>query len=561
MPGNSRHVFWQGRYLPAAIGALIIAALAIALYVPHLNNALVFDDHGLFTNLSVYDYAQRIFDFRPRTFPYFTLGLIQVETNSIAANRIFSLVLHIACAWMLFALLNALLRQAMSSQTSNSAEKEQAKIKSLVLSFVTATWFAIHPVAVYGAGYLVQRTILFATLFALLSLWFYQRAFAQKRRADVITAALFYSIAVFSKEHAVMLPLAAIALSSLYDGTLREKANSAGLYLLLCLPAAAMAVLAAKSVVGTAYEPYVSEVIPQVQGISLLNQKWGPWFVSALMQMGFLLDYLYYWIFPDVQSMSADMRIDFVHLWHSPWPYIKVALFFGCFIGALYCLRRGGRTALFGCGLIYSGFLFLTELVSVRFQEPFVLYRSYLWAPGFAMMILAVLGWIRWQLFLAGFVLIAPVLFISAQDRLDSLKNERTVWEDAANKLSTPNLPGADRIYYNRGGERFKLGLLSEAMKDLNKVVALNPNAFQGYLGRGMIYLKRGAYSRALIEFNHSLSIKPDFGFALYRRGLALEGLGKHSEALDSYAQAEKQGDALAKLRLTYLKNNFNQDK
>jgi tetratricopeptide (TPR) repeat protein len=546
----------MNRYPLRVLGAFAIAILCSVLYLPFLSNALVFDDHNLFTNLVVYDYAQTPFDFRPRTFPYFTLGIIQVLIGSIEAQRITSLILHFFCALMLFVLLAALLKQALQqSETNFGSDVNAITTKASVLAFAGAAWFAIHPVAVYGAGYLAQRTILFATLFSLLSLWFYRRAFVERRTADTITAALFYSAAIFSKEHAVMLPLVAVALTSLYGGEFRTNVKRACLYLLLCLPAALTAILAAKGVVATSYEPYVGEVATQIHGISLLEKSWGPWFVSTILQASAFFDYFYYWVIPDVRSISADMRIDFAQNWTSGWLFAKAALFVACPFAALFCLLRGGRTALFGCGLLYSWLLYLTELSTVRFQEPFVLYRSYLWAPGFAIMLLGLLSRMRWQRTLVVCAITTPVFFILSHDRLQSFVSERTIWEDAAAKLSSPNVPGADRIYYNRGGERFKLGQMESAMDDLNRVVTLNPLAFQGYLGRGLIYLKTGDNPRALSELDKSLAINPKFGFAHYRRGVALERLGRLDEALVAYAAAEKTGDFLAKMRRRSLTN------
>lgn len=177
---------------------LSVATLTGFLYWPFLSNGLIFDDHGLFLNGAVYDFAQVIFDLRPRTFPYFTLGFVKVLNSGLEANRIFSLAIHILCTWLLYLLLFALLKQTLYF-SSKSDELQQTDTHIIVVPFFCVTWFAIHPIAVYGAGYLAQRTILFATLFSLLSVWFFCRAFAKNRAIDIVTAALFYSIAVFSK--------------------------------------------------------------------------------------------------------------------------------------------------------------------------------------------------------------------------------------------------------------------------------------------------------------------------------------------------------------------------
>ncbi|MBS0307597.1 MAG: hypothetical protein JSS58_01380, partial [Proteobacteria bacterium] len=405
------------RYRLPVLCALIIALLATLLYAPFFHNAPVFDDAGLYNNLTVYDFAHTPFG-RPRTFPYFTIGLIQVLFGSIEANRIVSLALHILCSWMLFALLIALQRQAFPlSNPATDADKQQS-IKITIIAFLGATWFALNPVAVYGAGYLVQRTILFATLFSLLSLWFFRRAFAENRTADVITAAVFYAAAVYSKEHAIMLPAAAAVMTALYDGDLRTKAKRIGLYFLLCIPSAIAAVRVATTVIATSYEPAADTIIAQMPHFSILGMHVGKWPTSIIMQMSFFFDYLSYWAIPDVRMLSADMRIDFAALFTNWWFFIKAFFFLGCPITGLVLLKRGGAAALFGCGLFYSWLLFFTELVSIRFREPFVLYRSYLWAPGFILMGVALCRALPMRLLLSLAVPAFVILILLSRDRL-----------------------------------------------------------------------------------------------------------------------------------------------
>lgn len=542
------------RYSLPLSGALLIALLSSLLYVPFLSNSLVFDDHNFFTNLSIYDFAVKPFDLRPRHFPSFTLGFVQVMGGTIETHRIVSLVLHVLCAWMLFFLLSALLKQALKTSVSALSDETQRARQATVAAGVGAIWFAIHPIAVYGAGYLAQRTILFATLFSLMSLWFYRRAFAENRTADVITAALFYSAAVFSKEHAVMLPLAALALTILYDGDWRTRLKRAGIYLVLCLPAAFAAVTANKGVVATSYEPYVGEITSQISDIPLMNHKpWGQWVVSVAIQAKTFFDYVYYWFIPDVRALSADIRLNFVETWNGGWVFVKVALFAGWAGGGLYLLlRRRGAAVLFGAGMLYCWMLYATEFATVRFQEPFVLYRSYLWAPGLAMMLVALLSRVPLRATAIGFALLAPLLFFLAHNRLQSFATERAVWEDAAAKLAAPDLPGADRIYYNRGGERFKKGELLLALEDLNKVVELNPGAFQGYLGRGKIYLRMKKYPEALVELDRSLSLRPPrrglYGLVQFHRATVLQELGRKKEAWEAYQASADDGFYFAKL-------------
>jgi hypothetical protein len=531
------------------LACLSILALASSLlYIPFLHNGLIFDDHNLFTNLSVYDYATTPFSAGPRTFPYFTLGIVQVLFHSIAAQRTVSLALHIICACLLFSLLRSVLKY--SRPTNARAPTASAN----VLPLAGATWFALNPVAVYGAAYLVERTIVLATLFSLACLCLLVRGFKTRSTSDIILAAVLYSAAVFSKEHAVLLPLGALPLIAIARRGERSWAvRRAVLFVALCLPAAGAAVFAAKQVIASSYEPSASDMLAQIQGMDVLGHAVGAWPASMAMQARAFFLYLYYWIVPDVRYLSVDMRVDFVSVLHSPAIVFVGAAFLAMPVVGLVCLLKGGSRALFGCGLLLSWTLFLPELSSVRLQEPFVLYRSYLWGPGFAIMLVALLDRVGWKPILLALLVSMGFEICLARDRLQSLSSERAVWEDAAAKLASPRVPGADRIYFNRGSERGKRGDLDAALNDLNRVVLLSPNAFHGYFGRGAIYLHGGQFARALEDFDQALLLKPQFGPAMYSKGLALENLGRNDAARAAYRNAADAGETMARFRLAYL--------
>lgn len=535
------------------LALIVLATLTSFLYLPFLCNGLIFDDHGLFTSGVIYDYAQIPFDFRSRTFPYFTLGFVGVISGTIEANRIINLVLHILCAWTLYLLLEALLSQTSDVFDSAQGEIRRKREKTSLLAFLGATWFAIHPITVYGAGYLAQRTIVFATLFSLLSLWFYRRAFAENRNADIITAALFYSMAVFSKEHAIMLPLVAMSLTALYEGSVRSHVKRILLYFVLCFPAALTVLLAAKHIVASSYEPDVGAMIPQMHEIAMLAQPWGKWLVSITLQAGFFFDYLTFWAVPDVRLLSADMRFDFVNIWFSWWVFPKAFLFFLSPIFAIYFLRKKGLIALFCCGFLYCWFLFLTELAAVRFQEPFVLYRSYLWAPGYAIMMVAVCARVpsRWLVMAA--IPVFAIFLLLARERLGSLATEESVWKDAASKLASPLLIGSDRIFYNRGRAYLKEKKYAEAISDFSRTIQQSPQVSQAYYNRALAYYSLEKYPEAISDLDHALSLNKKNSSIQYARGLVFERRGCIAAATNAYFASMTLGNQVAKMKLEDL--------
>ncbi|MFC7289597.1 tetratricopeptide repeat protein [Herminiimonas glaciei] len=529
---------------------LFIVLLSFLLYGQFFDSGIIFDDHGLFASLRVYEFAQNPFDFKSRTFPYFTLGFIQVLTEDLAANRIFSLLLHISCASLLFALLRSLLTSI--ARNSTTLIRSQASL----VSAIVAISFAIHPIAVYGVGYLAQRSGLFATFFCLLAVWFYRRSFAENRTVDVITAALFYSLAVLSKEHAIMLPAAILPLAVLYDGGWQAKFKRMALFLLLCSPAALTVLFSTIHIVASSYEPDIATILPKMQEMAVVEQVQSQWWTSIVLQAGFFFDYLAFWIVPDVRFLSADMRFDFAHIWSSWWVYPKAFLFFASPVIALYFLRKKGWLALFCCGFLYSWFLFMTELAAVRFQEPFVLYRSYLWAPGYMMMLAAVCARIPRRWLILGAIPVFVVFFMLAMDRLTSLSSEANVWKDAAAKLASPTLVGSDRIFYNRGLAYMREKKYEDAIADFSRTLQLNPKVGQAYYSRARAYYALDKYTAALSDLDQVLLLGPANASAYYTRGLILERLSCMAAARKAFVASFAAGNRFAKLKLNDLDEN-----
>src|SRR2546425_8058138 len=222
------------RRFPHVIGAGLVAGLACGLYWPFLGNPRVFDDWTFFSGIRFSYFATHPFGLDLRLPPYFSLALTEVLVGSTEAHRLVGLAFHIACALALYKLIYDLLQTVSASDHPVS----EAQPSASAWAFLGAAAFAIHPVAVYGAGYLVQRTIVFATLFSLLSIVLFVRGLARGRHADAISAALMYSIAVLSTEHSLLLPAAAVLAVPLVHAERRFAVRHAAVYLVACAPAA-----------------------------------------------------------------------------------------------------------------------------------------------------------------------------------------------------------------------------------------------------------------------------------------------------------------------------------
>ncbi|HYT46882.1 MAG TPA: tetratricopeptide repeat protein [Burkholderiales bacterium] len=518
----------------AALG--LLAAMACALYLPYLGNPAVFDDRLFFSGLGFSRYASAPFGLGVRVPAYFSLAIVEVVFGRIEAHRVVSLVLHIACAWAVYALIRALsVRQACA--------------------FAGAALFAVHPVAVYGAGYLVQRSILLATLFGLLSLLLYCRGLRHGSYSDALAAAVLYSLAVLSKEHAVLLPAVAAALVPLAAQTRRFAMRYTALYFLACAPAAVLVVLLSTGVIGQAYEPYFDVVAAQVTNAYWSETLSSPWVGSVIAQAALFFKYAALWLVPITAGMSLDVRVDFTELWS---PAIALPALFGFLaFGALaaYLLTKRVRVGIAAFGLWYVWILFFTEFATIRFQEPFVLYRSYLWAPGLAIAVAAALECLQPRVMLALLMPALAVLSWQANDRLQTFSSGLAVWEDAAAKLPPGAIPGGHRPLYEAGREYLYAGRVQDALQATERCMKLYPTTYDCFLARGALHIHLGQNETALPYVMKAIALRPGDGVARHHLGLILENLGCLDEAKAHYRDAVERHFPGAQHRLDRIES------
>lgn len=545
-----RFVGFLTRY-PALAGIGLIAGLAGGLYLPFLANPPVFDDFGFFSGRLFSYYATHPLGLDLRLPPYFSLAIVQVMWGSMEAHRVVGLAFHVACALALYKLIYDLQQYAMS----RSAAPPPAGLEAHAPAFIAAAAFAIHPVAVYGAGYLIQRMSVFATLFSLISIVFYARGLARRSHVDAISAALLYSLAVLSRETAVMLPAAAVAAGLIVAVERRFALRHAALYLTCCVPAAALVTLLVKGKIGTTYEPDFEVVSAQIAQAGAPAVMESPWLESAVTQAGLFFRYLSLWIFPDPGALSFDVRVDFAGAWPPALVWLAVAGFAGYGLLGLYLLRREGMARVAGFGLLFPWILFLPEFATVRFQEPFVLYRSYLWAPG--VLVLAASGLARLPGRVAiGIALVAlPLLFYQAHGQLRTFSSGLALWEDAAAKLPRRAVPGGSRTLYNLGREYLYRDRPREAVAVAERCLAEYPATYDCHMARASIHLHLEEYRLALPHLARAISLRAKSGTARNHLGIALENLGCLDEAKAQYRLAARLGYLGAAHRLSRLES------
>lgn len=505
----------------------LFAAVCIV-YLPFLGNPFVFDDMNFFTREELDKYAHAYFQFDLRWLPYASLAWTYAVFSDINTHffHLGNVLIHAGNVILLFYLLRHLLGASISEY-----EKSPAAIWG---AWFGALFFACHPVAVYAAGYIIERSILLATFFALVMQLAYVRALLTGNSRWLILAVIGYFLAGFSKEHSVLMPavLAAehILLRSQSRLYFQKTARGA---LLLCWGAfiaiGLLLVLLVKGVLGVAYEPTAAVMFAQ-QGLAASSTSLH--LLSALTQAGLFFKYLLLWLLPNPAWMSVDMREPFIASGSDWQGWAGAAFFIAYGVMAFRMLLRGGAWGLAGLALLYPWLQFPVEMVSIRVQEPFVLYRSYLWMPGlmlFVPLLLFKLPGRRTMLVLCVAVLLLLPL---AWNRLWVFGDNYRLWNDAALLMHNDQVAGSDRILYNRAHAAAGVNKWAEAAIDYEKVVARDPQLAVVQHDLGVAYGNLYRYQEAIVQFDKAIKLEPEYAKAYFDKGYALKMLHQDDLAM-----------------------------
>lgn len=512
-----------------AAACLMLVVLVSALYGRFLESPLVFDDTYPFMldtegRSPIFDYlSATLFDLRG--LPYASLAwTVQIFGFGLLPLRIGNLILHLAVVITLYFFLRSLFRSVLPVERLDDGHW---------IAFFAALLFGLHPVAVYSVGYLIQRSTEMATLFSLLAMLCYLHGSIASRRRWLWASVLFYYLAVFSKEHAIMLPAVLVALELLLhaDGLGRIRRNWP--VFLAYAVIAFLVVLGRKYLLGEARELDAGNMLQELGVVY-------PYPMSILTQCWLFFKYGALWLLPNPEWISVDMREPFATSWMSP--YLAAPLLFLAYGWvAVKLLLKRGKIGLLGFALLFPWLMFMTELVSVRIQEPFVLYRSYLWAVGAAAALPVLVGLLRRPVAVTILSLVALAYFPVATERLGTFSHPFLLWDDAEKLVHGRNdRVGAYRIYYNRGGECIKILDFACAATDLKRSIALYPGMPEAYGNLGSVYLQTGRLELAKSNLDQAIRLDNQKGQSNWRhhwwRAQANAAMHRDLEAALDYA-------------------------
>jgi tetratricopeptide (TPR) repeat protein len=518
---------------------LLFVAVALA-YSMGLQNELVFDDARL-TDGSIFGIYDGFFQLKARSLSYgsFVWGQ-EFARESIPLQRAVNAALHFGVCCAVYQLFALLLPRIVWGQLATQDTVISSSQRAALMLGVTV--FALHPVAVYAAGYLVQRSIVMATLFSVLACWAFAKGAIENRLVWFFVAVVFYGLAVLSKEHAFLIAGLAFPIYIFVARPPMQRTISLLLIVFLLLGAIATVLVRTNpNLLGQLFDERSRDLAAQLemQRPGALSQIY---LLSVLNEAALFFYYGALWFLPYPGWMSIDMRPPFPLVLSSVPHLLGATAYVSLAIASLFALlRKSDVWGFLGLCLLFPLILFWTEFATVWVQDPFVLYRSYLWAIPIPALIAVLLTGLSAGTLYKLSVVVALVLGTAATDRLQSMRNSQTVWKDVMDKTDIPGNPaavGRARSFMNHGMEQLRRSELDLAMRDFRAAQELGALKGEALFAMGMTLQAARRPSEALKLLNQAGDAGYSDNVLDFHRGESQYALGLFADAVSSYTMA-----------------------
>jgi tetratricopeptide (TPR) repeat protein len=204
---------------------------------------------------------------------------------------------------------------------------------------------------------------------------------------------------------------------------------------------------------------------------------------------------------------------------------------------------------LFGFAMLVPALVFAVEMSTVRVQEIFVLYRSYLWMPCLAAILPILVRRVNRRLALAVLVLASGLLAAASVSRLKTLADPVAMWREALEHTlasETRNRFTVARVQHNLGQSYLNQRQFREALVHLNEAIRINPAESAPFNDRAVALLELKRYPEALQDYGQAIAIEPFEPLYFFGRAETHLAMGLFDEARNDYAYSCRLGKSEA---------------
>jgi Flp pilus assembly protein TadD len=397
-------------------------------------------------------------------------------------------------------------------------------------SLAAALLFAAHPIHTEVVAWAAGIADLTATCFGLLSFFFYAKSEAKELwKASYLFSLAFFSLALFSKETALIVPL----LPVIYDFVLHrisvERFKFYLPYFLLCL-----VYLLVRFYVLGGFAPFKrhGELSPYQYAINIF-----PLFVQYLWKLLYPVNLSISYVFHPLVSIREATGM----------ASLGAAAAF-VILGLVLVKRE--RMAF--CGLCLVALPLVPALYIPGLGENTFAER-YLYFPSVGFVLLIALGaaylarskkTLAMIIFFLGALLVLYGYGTAQRNRV--WRSEYTLWSDTVRKS-----PDSETPHNNLGVVYIETGEIDKAIGHLQTALRLKPDYAGARHNLGVAYNKKGMVDKAIEQFRIALDLKPRSATYL-NLGMAYSSKGMLEEAIAQFRTAIKlkSEDADAHLNL-----------
>jgi len=517
----------------------ILVAVGFAAYSGSFRGPFVFDDLDIVPgNPTIRTLAGSLF---PPAADGATVSGRPLVNFSLAVNyaiggldvtgyHVTNLAIHLAAVLVLFGFMRRLLDRLWRVKAGHERRRE-----ARFLAFAIALVWMLHPLQTEAVTYLAQRAELMASLFYLLTLYFFLRAVESPGRKRWTLFAVGSCLAgmaskeVMASAPVMVLLLDRVLISESFASAWRRRR---GLYLGLF----SSWVLLAWLVVGTAGRGGTAGFS---SGVSvpdyLMTQCWA------------IIHYirLAIWPYPLVFDYGIELRT-------GPGEWILPAiLLVGLFAAVAMAIRKKPMVGL--AGLFFFAVLAPSSSFVPVATQTVAEHRMYL--PLAALVALAMVGMEsrigRRVLFVA--IAWAAALGVATAFRNLAYRSEYSIWADTVAKM-----PGNGRAHANLGKALSELGREDEAVVELDEAIRLRPDLASAHYNLGLIHYEAGDSEAARAEYEQALFYDPHYPDALLNLAVILTENGQLTDAIPLLEEAIQEAPAQPESRVV-LGNIFAQ--
>jgi len=377
---------------------------------------------------------------------------------------------------------------------------KKLKIEEKV-SFLFSLIFLVHPVLTQAVSWIPGRNDSLLTIFTLATFIFLIEYLEKRKIANLIFYFLFFFLALFTKENAILIPLFSIFFILIFY---QEKKS------------------------------YLTE---------LFFGWWGIGFFWFIARQNALNNFFYLSPSEMFSALIFNFPALFLYLGKIFFPFnlsvlptLKDSTLFWGFLALLVFIlllfwSKKINFKLFVFGFLWFLFFLFSNFIRTnpKITDGFLEHRIYLPLVGF-LVIFVSLEKIK-KIFLEKKIFVFFLIFsfsvITFFHQFD-FKDRLTFWQKAV--LSSPSSPLAHR---NLGAMLYFDGKIAAAEKEYKKSLEINPDEPMANNNLGVIYLDKKQFKKAIVYFERELKINPNYDNALFNLGLVYYQLGQKEKAVD----------------------------